>query len=65
MIGRISGAYIAGRDDRRAGRKPATARERGEASSLHPFYLLGFADFRWNRRAGFRQLELDFPKPAS
>lgn len=65
MIGVISGAYIAGRRDRRDGRRPRTAVERGETPSVHRFYLEGWHDFRWNRKAGFDQLELELVKPAS
>ena len=58
MIGAVAGAYIVGREDRRAGQRAKTARERGESAGLHRFYLLGFSDFRWTRGAGFPQLEL-------
>ncbi len=63
MIGQISGAYLAGRDDRRAGRPAATARARHETCKLHGFYLMGYRALRWTRDAGFPQLEL--PLPAS
>ena len=59
-IGRISGAYIAGREDRRACRRAATATERGETPKLHGFYLMGYRAFRWRRGDGLPQLEM-FP----
>jgi hypothetical protein len=57
LIGQISGAYLDGRRDRKAGLDPATAKERHETGKLHVFYLMGYRQ-GWKAGEGFPQLEI-------
>jgi hypothetical protein len=61
MIGTISRAYVAGRQDRLDGRPAASARARGETAKTHTFYLMGWQEFRFRPGQGFPQLELTPP----
>lgn len=58
MIGQVSRNYLAGRDDARAGRSPATSRQRGETHRMHGYYLEGWRNWRPGPGEGFPQLEL-------
>ena len=65
-IGTISRAHMDGREDRRDGKKPATASQRSESGYVHAFYLLGYREFRWTKGCpGFPQLELFLAPGAS
>lgn len=65
-VGEITRVVAEARADRMAGKPPATARQRGETSALHGYYLRAYRRFRWTAKDGFPQQEIPFePAPAS